>query len=83
MAVGQAEMRIELLADGADRAVADDRERGVDVHARREAVGRLAFFVHALVEQTDADDFGAPSARHSVPPIQFIKPGAHGVTRPT
>ena len=44
MAFGQAEVRVELLADGPDRAVADDRERGVNVHARREAVGRLALF---------------------------------------
>ena len=58
MAFRQAEMRVELLADGTDRAVADDRERGVNVHAGHEAVGGLSFFIHALVEQADADDFG-------------------------
>ena len=57
VAFGQAELRVELLADGADRAVADDGERGVDVHARHEAVARLALLIHALVEQADADDF--------------------------
>ena len=57
MASRQAEMLVELLADRADRAVADDGERGVDVHAGHEAVGGLALLVHALVEQAHADDF--------------------------
>ncbi len=57
MALGQAELRVELLADGADRTVADDGERGVNVHARHEAVARLALLIHALVEQPDAEDF--------------------------
>ena len=57
VAFGQAELRVELLADGADRAVADNGERGVNVHARHEAVAGLALLIHALVEQADADDF--------------------------
>ena len=57
MSFRYAKMRIELLADGADRAVADDRKRSVNVHAGREAIGGLALLVHALVKQTNPDDF--------------------------
>ncbi len=56
MAVGQAEVGIQLPADGTDRTVSDDCERGMNVHARREAISRLTFFIHALVEQAHADD---------------------------
>ena len=56
VALGQAEMRVELLADRADRAVADHGQRGVDVHAGHEAVAGLALLVDALVEQAHADD---------------------------
>ena len=56
MAFGQAELRVKLLADGADGAIADHGERGVDVHARHETVARFALLINALVQQTDADD---------------------------
>ena len=67
---------IQLPANRPDRAVADDRERSVDVHAGREAVGRISFFVHALIEQADADDFG--TARQS----SAVRPGCGFWQRP-
>src|ERR1035441_8117077 len=66
MTVGQAELRIELLADGADWAVTDDGECRVDVHPRQEAVARLALFIDPLVKQAYADDFTRGRARYSV-----------------
>jgi len=62
MAFRQAKVGIQLLADGTDRAVTDDRECGADVHARREAIGGIAFFVHALVEQRTPTTFGFVAA---------------------
>ena len=56
VAFRHAELRVELLADGADGAVADHGERGVDVHARHETVARFALLINALVQQPDADD---------------------------
>ena len=49
----------------------------MDVHAGREAVGGIALFVHALIEQADADDFcrRRGRARHSVRAVfAFTKP---------
>ena len=67
-------MLVKLAADGTDGTVCDDCERGVNVHAGREAVGGISFFVHALIEQADADDFGG-RARHSVRAVfAFFKP---------
>ena len=63
MAVRQTKNLVELAPDGADGTVGDDCQCGVDVHAGRKAVGRIALFVHALIEQADADDFG--TARRS------------------
>src|ERR1017187_6350232 len=62
MAFRRAEALVQLLADVPDRAVADDRERGVNVHAGRETVAWRAFLVHALVEQANADHLR--SAQH-------------------
>ena len=64
MAVGQAEMIVELLADRPDRTVANHRERGTDVHTRREAVSRVALLVHTLVEQPDSGNFVVLDQRH-------------------
>ena len=64
---GQAKLFIKLAANGTDGTICDDGERGVDVHAGREAVGGISFFVHALIEQADADDFGSLSRSASVP----------------
>ena len=41
MAGGQAEVFVELAADGADRPVADDGEGGADVHAGHETASGL------------------------------------------
>jgi hypothetical protein len=57
MAVRQTKNFVKLAADGTDGTVCDDCQRGVDIHAGRKAVGRIALFVHALIEQADADDF--------------------------
>jgi hypothetical protein len=57
VAVRQTELRVELLANRTHGAVADDGERGVDVHTGRETVGWIAFFIHALIEQADTNNF--------------------------
>ena len=54
MVFRQAEKVVQLPADRADRAVAHHGQRGVNVHARREALGGRALFVHALIQQADA-----------------------------
>jgi hypothetical protein len=56
VAFGHTKLLVQLLADGADRAVTDHGERGVDVHAGHEAVAGLALLIHTLVEQADADN---------------------------
>ena len=57
VAVRQTELFVKLAANRADRAVTNHRERGVDVHAGGEAIGGIAFFVHALIEQADTNNF--------------------------
>ena len=57
MSVRKTEMLVELPSNRADWAIAHNRERGADVHARCKTVGRLAFLVHTLIEQTHADNF--------------------------
>ena len=57
MVFRQTEKVVQLPADRADRAVAHHGQRGVNVHARREALGGRALFGHALIEQADADHF--------------------------
>jgi hypothetical protein len=54
VALGHAEVLIELLADWADGAVADYGEGGMDIHARREVFAGTALLVDALVEEADA-----------------------------
>ena len=51
------ELLVKLAADGTNGTVCDDRERGVDIHAGHESVGRISLFVHALVKQADSNDF--------------------------
>ena len=43
MAFGQAEVRVQLLAHGTDRAVGNNRKRGMNVHAGGEAVCQCPF----------------------------------------
>ena len=50
MAIRHAEMPIELGADGADRTIRHDCQRGMDVHAGHEPGLRVATFVRALIE---------------------------------
>src|SRR5512147_3167953 len=56
VALGQTEFGIYLAADCPDRAVADDGERGLDVHAGSEASAGIAVCVGALVGETNAGE---------------------------
>ena len=63
VALGQAELFVQSLADCADRAVAYDGELGADIHAGHEAFGRMAGLVHALIGEAQAFDFFAGEER--------------------
>ena len=56
VALGQAELFVESLADRADRAIADDGQLRPHIHAGHKAVGRSAGFVHALIGEAQPFD---------------------------
>ena len=58
IALGQAELRIQLPPNCSHGAIPNHRQRRMDVHARRKALGWLALFIHALIQQPYPDDFG-------------------------
>jgi len=49
-------MGVELLADRAYRAVADNCQRRPDVHSWQEAVAGLSQFIDPLIDEADSDD---------------------------
>jgi hypothetical protein len=57
MALGQAELLVESLADRADRAIADHGQLRAHIHAGHKAVGRSAGFLHALIGKANAGLF--------------------------
>ena len=65
VAVGQAELLVDGLADCADRAVADDSELRAHIHSGHEAVGGRAGFVHALIGEAQAFDLLALEKRRA------------------
>ena len=54
VAIGQAELRIELPADRAHRPVAHHRQRGAHVHAGQEGRLGISVLIHALIGQADS-----------------------------
>ena len=52
----QTKVLVKQLADGTDRAVADDRQISINVHAGHKCGIRLAVFIDALICQANALD---------------------------
>jgi hypothetical protein len=57
VAFGHSQAAIDVATHRADRPISDDRQRSVNIHSRSEAGFRIALFVHALIEQTHAQNF--------------------------
>ena len=57
MAGGEAELFVELPANWTNRTIADDGQRGANIHAGGKAVGGVALLVCPLVHEADAGDF--------------------------
>jgi len=53
MARGKSKPGVELQPDRADGAIANHRQRGVNVHSRHETIAGPALLVHALIQQPD------------------------------
>ena len=63
MAFRHAERTVDLAADGADGAIADNGEMGQDIHSRQEFSSGVAGAIDALVGEAEACDGGAMEER--------------------